>query len=357
MTSAAELLKELVAINSVNPDLVPGAAGESEIADFCAQWLAARGFEVHRLEDAGPPVHRRRSPRVGRRPLADVQRPHRYGDACGLRRRSARPERRGREALWARRLRHEERRRRHDGGGGAGREAGLAGDILVACVADEEYASLGTAEVARHFKADAAIVTEPSHLELTLAHKGFVWFDVMVEGRAAHGSRPELGIDAIAKAGHVLVALEAMAKLLGGPRHPILGTGSVHASIIKGGEELSSYPALCRISIERRTIPGETGDSVEAELARHARRLAARCRISAIAWSAASIACPSRRGRDEPIVACLRRHATEALGHAPNDPRRAVLDRLRHPEGGRHPLRAVRRRRGGRACGDRICGH
>ncbi len=97
----------------------------------------------------------------------------------------------------------------------------LRGDVLLACVADEEYGSSGTEEVLESFTADAAVVTEPSHLEVTLAHKGFVWFDVEIEGRAAHGSRPELGIDAIAKAGHFLVALEQLGqRLADGPRTP-----------------------------------------------------------------------------------------------------------------------------------------
>ena len=263
MTSAAELLKELVSINSVNPDLVPGAAGESEIADFCTQWLAAHGFEVHRLEErkGRPSVVGVAKGRGGGRSLMF----NGHLDTVTLPDTTA--------TRWTPKL---------EGGKLFGRgsfdmksgvaammvaaaraaKQDLAGDILVACVADEEYASLGTAEVARHFKADAAIVTEPSHLDLTLAHKGFVWFDVIIDGRAAHGSRPELGVDAIAKAGHFLVALEAYGQeLFAGTGHPILRTGSVHASIIKGGEELSSYPAICRISIERRTIPGESGDS------------------------------------------------------------------------------------------------
>ena len=97
-------------------------------------------------------------------------------------------------------------------------EEPLRGDVLVACVADEEHGSFGTEEVLARFTADAAIVTEPSHLEVTLAHKGFVWFDVEIDGRAAHGSRPELGIDAIAKAGHFLVALEELGhRLATGP--------------------------------------------------------------------------------------------------------------------------------------------
>ncbi|MFE9654344.1 peptidase dimerization domain-containing protein [Micromonospora sp. NPDC006431] len=115
--------------------------------------------------------------------------------------------------------------------------------------------------------ADAAIVTEPSQLEVTLAHKGFVWFEVEIEGRAAHGSRPEFGIDAIAKAGHFLVALEELGqRLMAGPAHPLLGTGTVHASVIQGGEEASTYPAHCRITLERRTVPGESPDRVEREL-------------------------------------------------------------------------------------------
>src|SRR5215471_16217962 len=102
-------------------------------------------------------------------------------------------------------------------------QRGLAGDLLVACVADEEYASRGTAEVLRHFGADAAIVTEPSHLQVTLSHKGFVWFDITIIGRAAHGSRPELGIDAIAKSGHFLIALESLGtRLQQNPSHAIL---------------------------------------------------------------------------------------------------------------------------------------
>jgi acetylornithine deacetylase len=144
-----------------------------------------------------------------------------------------------------------------------------AGDIMLALVADEEYGSAGTEEVLRSFTADAAIVIEPSHLEVTLAHRGFAWFDVTVDGVAAHGSRPDLGIDAIAKAGYFLVELDRWAAALAaGPAHPVLGPGSVHASLIGGGEELSSYPAVCTVSIERRTVPGENADTVEAELRR-----------------------------------------------------------------------------------------
>ncbi|MCX4461793.1 M20/M25/M40 family metallo-hydrolase [Streptomyces sp. NBC_01728] len=157
----------------------------------------------------------------------------------------------------------------------AAAHAPLRGDVILACVADEEHGSSGTEEVLESFTADAAIVTEPSHLEVTLAHKGFAWFDVEIEGRAAHGSRPELGIDSIAKAGHFLVALEELGQRLAqGPAHSLLGTGTVHASVIHGGEEPSTYPAHCRITLERRTVPGESADSVERELTAVLDRLA-----------------------------------------------------------------------------------
>jgi acetylornithine deacetylase len=99
-----------------------------------------------------------------------------------------------------------------------------------------------------------------------VAHKGFVWFEIDVVGRAAHGSRPDLGVDAIAKAGPILTAIAALDGDLASRTHPLLGRASVHASVIRGGEELSSYPARCVIGIERRTLPGESLADVESEL-------------------------------------------------------------------------------------------
>jgi len=126
---------------------------------------------------------------------------------------------------------------------------------------------VGTIDIAKRFHADGAIVAEFTELQLILAHRGFVWLEVETIGKAAHGSRPDLGVDAIAKMGKVLVEVENLDnKLRSNPTHPLLGSGSVHASLIKGGQELSSYPERCLLSVERRTIPGETPESVEAEL-------------------------------------------------------------------------------------------
>jgi acetylornithine deacetylase len=142
-----------------------------------------------------------------------------------------------------------------------------AGDVLLTAVVDEEYASIGTQAIAASYHADAAIVTEPTDGELCVAHKGFVWFDIETRGVAAHGSRPDEGVDAIAKMGQVLVEIEALDRSLrSGMRHPLLRTGSIHASLIDGGTELSTYPDRCRLQIERRTIPGESAEHCEAQL-------------------------------------------------------------------------------------------
>lgn len=314
-----ELTRRLVAINSVNPDLVPGGAGESAIADYCTDWLAERGFEVHRLEThPGRPsiVGVARGSGGGRSLMfnghIDTVSIATYdGDALDPLQRDGKLFGRGSFDM--------------KGGVAAmmvaaarAKAAGLRGDILVACVADEEYASFGTEDVARAFTADAAIVTEPSHLELTVAHRGFAWFDVVVKGRAAHGSRPELGIDAIAKAGKFLVALEDYDKRLrANPTHPLLKSGSAHASLIKGGQEVSSYPAECRISLERRTIPGETGATVQTELQAILDAIAATDADFNANLVAGLERPPFEVAESEPIVAALNEAATGRLGQAP----------------------------------------
>jgi acetylornithine deacetylase len=143
----------------------------------------------------------------------------------------------------------------------------LRGDVVFTAVVDEEYTSLGTQEMAKRFQADGAIVAEFTELQLVPAHRGFVWLEVETQGLAAHGSRPDLGRDAIVKMGKVLVELEKRDQnLRSNPTHPLLGSGSVHASLITGGKELSTYPDRCLLSIERRTLPGETPDLVEGEV-------------------------------------------------------------------------------------------
>jgi acetylornithine deacetylase len=194
----------------------------------------------------------------------------------------------------------------------------LRGDILVCCVADEEHSSLGTAEVLTRFTADAAIVTEPMNLEPTLWHKGFVWLDITVHGRAFHGSRPDEGIDAITKAGYVLVELDRLADHLATqPGHDRLGPGSIHASLIHGGEEASSYPASCTITVERRTIPGETAATVAQELQTILDRLQATVPNFRADLTVTLERHPFETDPESAIARCIRSAARDVLGSAP----------------------------------------
>ena len=143
------------------------------------------------------------------------------------------------------------------------------GRLVVAAVADEEHSSLGADALVKTWRADAAVVTEPTGLDVAVAHKGFQWVAVETRGRAAHGSRPTDGRDAIVRMGRVLSRLERLESALrGGARHDLLGAGSLHASLIEGGEELSSYPARASLQFERRTLPGEAADVALTEARR-----------------------------------------------------------------------------------------
>jgi acetylornithine deacetylase len=142
-----------------------------------------------------------------------------------------------------------------------------AGRIVIACVADEEHASIGADALVTRWRADGAVVTEPTDLEVAIAHKGFEWVEVETEGRAAHGSRPREGRDAIRLMGRVLQGLDQIDRdLQSRPPHPMVGTASLHASLIEGGRELSSYPDRCHLQMERRTIPGEAPGTAGREV-------------------------------------------------------------------------------------------
>ncbi|MGY4858348.1 M20/M25/M40 family metallo-hydrolase [Cryobacterium sp. AP23] len=264
------LAARLVTIDSVNPDLSPGGAGEAEIAAWCAEWLVGRGFEVHRLEE-----------RAGRPSVVGIKRGVGGGRSLML---NAHLDTVGIDGYQGDPFSGERHSGRLHGRGAFDTKAGLAavlvaahratlsplaGDLLVTLVADEEFGSLGTEEVLRRFTADAAIVVEPSELSLTVAHRGFAWFELTLHGRAAHGSMPQLGVDAIRHAGLVLQAVEDLRTgLEQRPAHPLLGRGSVRVSRINGGTDAATVAPSCTLTIERRTLPGETPAAVEEELRR-----------------------------------------------------------------------------------------
>jgi len=260
MDPALRFLRELVSINSVNPSLVPGALGESAIAEAVAREMRAAGLTVEVTEVApnrpnvvGVVRGRREGPRLmycGHMDTVGVEgmtNPFTPFEQDGLLfGRGAQDMKGGVVAMI-------------DAARTVVATGGLsAGELIVAAVIDEEHESLGAEALVSRWRADAAVVTEPTDLAVAVAHKGFEWIEVIVEGRAAHGSRPAEGRDAIVGMGRVLTRLERLNEVLQrGPVHPLLGPPSLHASLIEGGQELSSYPGRCVLQMERRTVPGE----------------------------------------------------------------------------------------------------
>jgi acetylornithine deacetylase/succinyl-diaminopimelate desuccinylase-like protein len=275
----AELTSALVRAESVNPSLDAAGSGEAPAVHVVAEWARSQGLRVE-VDELAPRrasvcVHGGRGGRsvmllghldtVGGAAMTDPF----AGDV-----RDGRVYGRGaydmKGAVAAALL--------------AARDLdrdGLDGSVVVACTADEEYASLGAEQlVAYGARPDHVIVCKPTDEMLCVAHRGFAGFEIQVNGRAAHGSRPDLGVDAIAAAGVVLTRLEELArKLLECSPHPLLGTPSVHASVISGGQEFSSYPDRCLLQGERRTLPGETDDAVKSEVAELAKGVDASTRL------------------------------------------------------------------------------
>lgn len=315
-----QTLTDLVRINSVNPKFSGGTTDESAIAEHLDGVLRALGMEVVRY-DAGPG----RTSVVGR--LRGTGGGHSlmlcgHIDTVGIEGMKAPLSGRVREGrLYG--------RGSYDMKGGVAaclaavkalvREgASLAGDIVFVGAADEEVASAGMSEVLKHVRTDAAIVTESTELQLCLAHKGFCWMEVEVEGRAAHGSRFEEGIDANMAMGRFLGRLDTLERALRKRTpHALVGPPSLHAAVILGGTGTSTYAASCRLEIERRTIPGETEASALAEI---------QTILDALAADDASFRARVRpllaRGtfearRDSEIVESVHAAATEVLGAAP----------------------------------------
>jgi acetylornithine deacetylase len=248
-----------VAIESVNPDLVASGSGEGRIAAFVASWMRSAGLSVSVVEPvAGRPsvVGIARGSGGGRSLMLNA-----HMDTVGAGGmasafspvvRDGRVYGRGAYDMKASLAAIMLAARSLAGGG-------LRGDVIVCAVADEEVASLGTSAVLEQFHADFGICCEPTELALCLAHKGFVWLEVETVGVAAHGSRADIGVDAIALMAPVLVRVKDLENTLrAGRRHPLLGTGSIHASLIEGGQEMSTYPSRCVLKVERRTVPGES---------------------------------------------------------------------------------------------------
>jgi acetylornithine deacetylase len=313
----AETLALLVRTPSVNPTLAPGEGeGEAAIAGVIRDWCTARGIEAW-LEEAAP-GRPNVVARVGTG-AAPVLVLCAHIDTVSARDMTVPP--------FEPRLEDGRMygRGSYDMKGGVAavlcalaelaRPATrpLAGTVLGAFVVDEEYASAGAYDfVARH-RADACVLTEPSEEQLVLAHKGFVWLELVTRGAAAHGSRWDLGRSAIVGMAGAIGALDAFDRdTLRQRTHPLVGPASLHCAVVEGGDGWSTYAAECRLRVERRTLPGEQDADVVAEI----RAVLAAAGVDAelqVVLSRAPLECAA----DADIARAVRAAAADVTGTAP----------------------------------------
>ncbi len=314
-------LQNLININSVNPSLSPDGKGEEDIAFFIGNFLKSFGLWVeyeplgkHRMNVIGTLKGtgggktlllngHTDTVSVEGMDIPPFEAEYRDGKVYG--------------------------RGAHDMKGGIAAmimavkavvDAGvqLKGDVILACVADEEYTSKGTESLVKKLTADAAVLVEPSELALTIAHKGFAWTKVEITGKAAHGSLHQEGIDAILKAAKFLCAVEELEKkVLPQKKHPLLGRPSIHASLITGGKEISTYPDKCIVELERRTIPGENRDTVVGEMDALLDKLRADDRDFKAHLDVYFQRPPLEISRDETIVKCIDDAFRKVMEKAP----------------------------------------
>jgi acetylornithine deacetylase len=313
-------LADLIRINSINPQLAPDGPGEAESAAYIAEALRRLHLEVASHEPQPGRVSvvgRLRGKNDGRSLMLNG-----HIDTVGVE---------GMPEPFSAAIRDG----RMYGRGAYDMKGSLAacmaavkalvdadapfkGEVLLAAVADEEYFSLGTADVISRYKVDGAIVTEATEMNLCRSHKGFVWLEVETFGRAAHGSRFDEGVDANMMMGRFLAELDKLAKeLRARPPHPLVGPPSLHAALINGGSGLSTYAANCKLKIERRTIPGETEAQVVGELQKIIDRLAAADSTFKATVKAFCTREPFEVAASAEIVCVVEKAATRVRGISP----------------------------------------
>ncbi len=313
--SVTDLLAELVAADSTNPDLEPGGVGEAAVAAILAARMAAIGLEVD-VWDAAPGrpnvVGRLRGTGGGRSLMFCG-----HTDVVGAAPEAFVPSVRG---------------GRMHGRGTCDMKAGIAaavaaaerlaadrpaGDVLLAWVIDEEWQSVGAEALIGRYAADAAVLPEQTDLDVVFAHGGFAWYDVTSRGLDAAGGRPELGRDAIALAGPLLDGIAALDRDLAALETEQWGRPSVHASTIRGGQNYPSYPLECVVGVERCLMPGESVADSLAEM----QRLLDRARSADARFEGDCLTVVAREpvllDRDEPVVQATVAAAAAVLGHAP----------------------------------------
>lgn len=313
-TAVLEILQQLIRTPSVNPTLAPGeGSGEEAIAKLAQQWLEANGVKSW-MEEAAPgrpnavgEVDNGEGPTVVFCAHLDTV------GTNGMTIPPFEPKLDGSRVYG---------RGSYDMKGSAaavlcaaaslGRDE-FPGRLLVSLVADEEYASIGAQDFVKRHKADACVLTEPSEGRVIVSHKGFVWAEIVTKGRAAHGSRWDLGTSAIAKMAKIIAALERFDQQeLRTRTHPLLGPASQHCSLIRGGSGLSTYAEECILQIERRTLPGETPEQVMDELENLTRSTGEQAQLRRLLDRPPLCGDP-----DSKIATSLHQAATSVTGHKP----------------------------------------
>jgi acetylornithine deacetylase/succinyl-diaminopimelate desuccinylase family protein len=273
MTETARLLRELIARPSVNPAFVPAGdvhAGERRVADFITDVARAAGLDVERRNvlPGRPNVIARLAP-TGTARHCILLAPHLDTVPAA-------------DKQFVPRLKNG----RLFGRGASDTKGSIAAmlvalseiaaspnrpretEIVFAGLMDEEHSQAGSrALVASGFKADLAVVGEPTRARVVTAHKGSLWLELATRGKSAHGSRPELGRNAVHSMAKVVHALETeYAAALRKRRHTLLGCATVNVGTIRGGTQPNVVPENCTITVDRRTLPGETEASVRREV-------------------------------------------------------------------------------------------
>jgi len=280
MTQVQKLLRELIALPSVNNSLLPPGhprAGERRVVEFLTECAGRAGLDARtqrvlpgrsnllvRLTPPGKP--RRRVVLAPHLDTVDIASPEQlvprmskgrlYGrGACDTKGSVA--------AMFTALCDIAHSRRRPS-----------ETEIVFAGLMDEEVAQSGSRTLAHSgFTADLAIVGEPTRLRVVSAHKGDLWLKLETQGLAAHGSRPDLGRNAVHEMARIVHVLETdYAAQLKKRRHPLLGHATSSVGTIAGGLQANIVPAQCAITIDRRTLPGETEAGVWREIRQLLRR-------------------------------------------------------------------------------------
>jgi acetylornithine deacetylase len=316
-----QILSELTAINSMNSFLVAGGPDEGEAAAWLVRTCNAMGLEVWTEEPAPnrPNVYARWQGSGGGKSMLLTG----HTDVVGI------------EGMTIEPFKPEIRDGNLYGRGSYDMKAGLAailgavealqrggfqpkGDVLLGFVVDEEYSSLGTTAMVKSIQADGCILTEPSALQIGLAHKGFAWVTLTTHGLAAHGSLHEVGIDAITHMGYLLTEIDRLEREVMPTRtHPLLGRPSLHASLINGGLGASTYPDACTVKIEHRPLPDQDGEYIKGLWDQAIERLSKQNK-NFKAEAVVDLYQPGfETGKDQPIVQAVDAGYHAAMGSAP----------------------------------------